>query len=222
MLTQKQEKLIRSLQKKKYRIIHNKCLVEGEKFIKVAEMAGLLDYTFSNEDTDIFDELTTTKTPQNIAAIADIPEWSLDDINTKKTIIVLDGVQEPGNVGTILRLALGFDASVILIESADPTNTKAIRSSAGSVFLAPWKIVSRTEINNVLNNFDRPIYRLEKRDGAIPIQDVERDPSIVIIGSEGNGIHMSINAQSIFIPHSEKLESLSVSHAVAILLEKRY
>src|SRR3989339_505894 len=217
MLSQSQEKLIKSLQTKKGREKSGLCLVEGEKL--VAEIADHLEFSFTRNDSEKFDSLVTTETPQTIAAVARLPQWTKETIENTKTIVVLDGVQDPGNVGTILRLCLGFDASLILVDSADPTNPKVIRSSAGAIFDVPWIEVDRNHAINFISSLKRQIYRLEKRQNAKGLKATKFDKEIVLIaGSEGSGISLNIEGISIFIEHNPKLESLNVASALAIAL----
>lgn len=217
MLSQAQEKLIRSLHLKKGREKSGLCLVEGEKVIKTASHA--IEYTFGKKDTENFDKLVTTETPQNIAAVAKIPTWNLDDIKSRKVIVALDGVQDPGNVGAILRLCLGFNASLILIDSADVTSPKVIRSSVGAMFQVPWLHITAKESSKLLSGLNLPIYRLEKKNEAKTIKKVKfKKPLIILAGSEGKGIHSKIKGQSVFIEHDKKLESLNVGHSLAITL----
>ncbi len=221
MLSINQEKLILSLQTKKGREKSGLCLVEGEKVVKTAGDA--VNYTFTKNDTKEFDRLVTTETPQNIAAVASIPTWTLDDIKSQKVIVVLDGVQDPGNVGSILRLCLGFNAGLILIDSADVTNPKVIRSSVGAIFQVPWIHISSQISSKLLKNLNLPIYRLEKKKNAIDLKKAKlKTPLILIAGSEGQGIKSHIKGDSIFINHNSKLESLNVSHSLAIALNHLY
>jgi len=221
MLTNNQIKLIKSLQSKKGREKSGLCLVEGDKVIKTAGSA--VKYTFSKKDTKEFDKLVTTETPQEIAAVAKIPNRSLSDIKSRKIIIVLDNVQDPGNVGSILRLCLGFDASLILIDSADVTSPKVIRSSVGAMFQVPWLHVSDAEAQKIIKDLKLPIYRLEKKKDALDLKKAKcKKPLILIAGSEGRGIQSKIKGDSIFIAHNDKLESLNVGHSLAIALFKLY
>lgn len=217
MLTKEQEKLIRSLATKKGRESSGLCLVEGEKAIETAGSAVVT--TFGPKDTPRFSQLVTTETPQARAAIARIPQWSPRDISGRDVIVVLDGVQDPGNVGSILRLCLGYDASLLLIESADVVSTKVIRSSVGTLFQVPWMRLGRADAVNTLMAFDRPVYRLEKTPEAKKFDPKKiKRPCLLIAGSEGSGIQLVIAGTSVAIPHSKKLESLNVGHALAITL----
>ncbi|MFA6522599.1 MAG: TrmH family RNA methyltransferase [Patescibacteria group bacterium] len=221
MLTRAQEKRIKSLQNAKGREESGTCLVEGQKVIDTAGSA--VEFTFDRNDTGEFDDLVTTETPQEIAGVATIPSWTLEQIKSKKTIVVLDGVQDPGNVGAILRLCLGFDTSLILIESADVTSPKVIRASVGAMFQVPWQKISRVDAHDLIVDLQFPIFRLEKNANAKDLPAfTEPQNAILIAGSEGNGIQLPIEAPSISIDHNTALESLNVGHALAIALHARY
>jgi TrmH family RNA methyltransferase len=217
MLSKSQEKLIRSLHNKKGREKHGLCLVEGKKVIDMAK--DFVVYTFGKDNSKKFKDLVTTDTPQNQAAVAKIPSYSIEDIKKHSVILVLDGIQDPGNLGSILRLCLGFDASLVLVETADPTNPKVIRSSVGAMFQVPWIEISRIEADEFIKSLSRPVYRLERLEKSNNIRKTEFENKIILIaGSEGQGIKLPIEGKSIAINHSNKLESLNVAHAIAIFL----
>lgn len=217
MLSKAQEKKIKELQTKKGRAKHGLCLVEGEKVIEAAGDA--IEMTFTSWDTGEFRALVTTETPQTEAAVARIPAFTIEDVQKAPTILVLDGVQDPGNVGAMLRLAQGFNASLLLIDSVDVTNPKVVRSSVGSLFHVPWVNVSRAEADDVIAALKRPVYRLEK--GGDPPETMDAEQIVLLVGSEGNGLKLETGGTSITIPHDDALESLNVGHAVAIALYAR-
>ena len=219
-LTRAQEKLIRSLHDKKGREESGLCLIEGEKNIEAAGEA--VEFAFRREDTPGFNRLVTTETPQDVAAVAKIPVWSEDAIRHQPTIVVLDGVQDPGNVGAALRLCLGFHASLVLIESADPTSPKVIRASVGAMFQVPWREIARTQAEAYLADIGRPVYRLEKTPASQDISLLAKEAAVTLIaGSEGQGIHLPTEGQALAIRHDPRLESLNVGHALAIALHER-
>ena len=225
MLTRAQEQLIASLKTKKGREESGYCLVEGKKVIATAGKA--VQWTFSAADTKKFDQLVDVQTPQGLAGVARIPEWSERDVFGRNTVIVLDGVQDPGNVGAIARLCLGFGASLILVESADITAPKVIRASVGALFSIPWIRYSRAGIVQIVGTHEHTIYRLEKTNQKNKLElPAERDKlskkAIIIAGSEGHGIELPITGTSVSIRHEKTLESLNVGHALAILLSLRY
>ncbi len=219
MLSKAQEKLIRSLHRKKARRELGKCLVEGKKLIDAA--GEFVEFVFTRTDTEGFDKLVTTQTPQGIAGVARVPEWNVDDVESKNTIVALDGVQDPGNVGAILRACLGFNASLVLIESADPTNPKVVRSSAGTLFSVPWVEMKRKDASAWLTSLDRDVLRLENRSNAIAHTQQTNRPAIIIAGSEGSGIQLTLDAPSLQIAHAPELESLNVAQAVTVVLAFR-
>lgn len=217
MLSKTQEKLIKSLHTKKGRLKNRRCLVEGKKNIEMAK--NFIDFEFSDQDSKNFNKLVTTQTPQEAAAVAKIPKFSEQEIQKAQTIVVLDNVQDPGNVGSILRLCLGFNASLVLIDSADVTNPKVIRSSAGAVFQTPWIEISRKNFEHKMCSNTRKIYRLESgnTNSKTPQAVSKKEKIMIIVGSEGQGISLKTKGQTITIPHNPKLESLNVTHALAIL-----
>ncbi len=224
MLSARQESLIRSLHTKKGRTESGLCLIEGKK--NLAEAKDYIEFSFTSQDSRKYEQLLETVTPQNIAAVARIPEWSLEQVQTKNIIVVLDGVQDPGNVGTILRLCLGFNASLMLIESADPSSPKVVRSSAGAFFNVPWLDVKRDEAVAYIKSCKRDIVKLEKKNKSLPLSSklLKTMPKqlLVVVGSEGQGITLKLVGQSIHIAHDQALESLNVSTALAIALFELY
>ena len=217
MLTKAQEKTIRSLQQKKNREESGLCLVEGAKVIETAGEA--VQFTFTHDDTPEFDRLVTTEAPQDVAAVARIPRWSEENIAESPILVILDGVQDPGNVGAILRLCLGFGAALLLIESADATAPKVVRASAGAMFQVPWLKMAPDQAADYLDACGRKIFRLEKREGAVSPKVLNMQGRIALIaGSEGQGIRLTTAGTSIEIPHDPRLESLNVTHALAIAL----
>lgn len=223
MLTNNQRKLLAQLETKKGREKTGLCLVEGPKMIETAGKAVQEVLHINDLGARKFEKIATTDTPQEVIGIAKIPTWTMEQIKKSKTIVLLDRVQDPGNVGAIMRLCLGFDASMILVESADVSSTKVIRSSAGGLFLVPWIDLDPSRARDALKELDRPIYRLEKRPGAKSETVLQTDqPIVLIIGNEGSGISITNQGTSVVIDHNQKLESLNVATATAIALHQRY
>jgi RNA methyltransferase, TrmH family len=220
MLTRAQEKLIKSLHNKKGREKSGFCLVEGQKVIDMTKDA--VEYVFHPNDSEQYEQLVTTETPQRVAAVVKIPKWNLEQVLNQNVIVVLDGVQDPGNVGTILRLCLGFDASLILIESVDVSSPKVIRSSVGAMFRVPWIKIEKSEALLTIQELQRPVFRLERSDHAISVSEVPQEQIVLITGSEGQGIQLEIEGKSLQIEHNEALESLNVANALGIILHSIY
>lgn len=219
-LTPAQHRLLLALQKRKERERLGLCIVEGEKFVN--DVKRFVEFSFTNRDTPIFREVISTESPQGKAAVARIPTWSLEDVFSRHTVLVLDGVQDPGNVGTLLRLALGFDAGIVLVESAEVSNPKTVRASAGALFYTPWVTVAREEIADVLSEVGWPVYRLELRKQAIAPHEMTDGPCVVMVGSEGKGITLDTEGISVAVRHNPNLESLNVAVATGIVLHTRF
>ncbi len=221
MLSLSQEKLIRSLHTKKGRQESGLMLIEGEK--NVNEAGDLVEYAFTPEDSRNFEKLVTTETPQSIAAVVKIPEFSIERVEALPTLVVLDHVQDPGNVGNALRLAQAFKASVMLVESADPTGSKAARSSAGAVFKTPWLTMTREEAETYLAKCERAIIRLELREDSQDEKPLAASTKqAIIVGSEGQGIKLQTPGVSVAISQEPTMESLNAAQALGIALHYRY
>jgi RNA methyltransferase, TrmH family len=216
MLSKSQQRLLLALQKRKEREARGVFVIEGEKFVRDA--GKLVEFTFTDRDTPIYREVVSTEAPQKIAAVARLPGWTLDDIKRQPTIVVLDGIQDPGNVGTILRACLGFQASLILVESAEVTNPKTVRASAGAILHVPFLTVPRDQAADLITAFERPVFRLEVRKGAVAPVDISPKQRVLIAGNEGKGIKLPVLGTSVAIPHDPHLESLNVATATSIVL----
>ncbi len=216
MLSKAQQRLLLALQKRKERESKRMCIIEGEKFVRDAR--DLVEFSFTPRDTTIFREVVSTDAPQSMAAVARIPEWTLKDVAKHPIIVMLDGVQDPGNVGTIMRECLGFDASLILVECAEVTNPKTVRSSAAAALRVPYVTASRDEARALAEELGRPVYRLEKKEGAIIPEQVAGEKILLIAGNEGKGIRIEIPGTSVVVPHHPDLESLNVAVALGITL----
>ena len=171
--------------------------------------------------------LSTTEHPQGVAAVIEPKKWSLPDIRLMPgtTTLVLDAVQDPGNVGTMLRTALGLGAAgvVALKGTADLTNPKVIRGGMGATFRLPsvsaapeelvaWARLQRSEIW-VAGTGGEDVVRLPPRTG--------RPPLLLVVGNEGAGVSPALEVvatRRIGIPLAAGVESLNVAVAAGILL----
>jgi TrmH family RNA methyltransferase len=172
--------------------------------------------------------LANTEHPQGVVAVIEPKRWSLSDIRmlTGTTAVVLDGVQDPGNVGTILRTALGLGATgvIALKGTADLTNSKVIRSAMGASFHLPavpatpeefvaWAKLQRTEIW-IAEGIGEPAEEL-------PGWRADRSPVALVFGNEGAGISSVLESAAtrrVAIPLAQRVESLNVAVAAGILL----
>lgn len=171
--------------------------------------------------SEVFDAVAETRSPQSVIGLFERPRATADQILARRDTIAvaLDGVQDPGNVGTIVRLAAAFDAAGVLLlpGCADPFGPKAIRSSAGAILnVAVAEITARELIDaNVL------LYATATSGAAVdpPMRD-----AVLIFGSEGRGVSEDLleRATKIAIPMSGRVESLNVASSAAILLARSF
>ena len=187
---------------------------------------------------DLLASVVTTETPQPVAALAKPFDWTWRDLLEYNPhsgnatlvplilvplIIVLSGIQDPGNLGAILRSAEAFGASgvVSLPGTVSPWNPKAMRASAGSVFRLPLVSASETECFETLANAKVQTLAAMAHD-AQPLGEVGLDkPVALVIGSEGSGLAPEISAQCdarITIPCPGPVESLNAAVAASVLL----
>ncbi|MBQ6296330.1 MAG: RNA methyltransferase [Selenomonadaceae bacterium] len=167
------------------------------------------------------EKISDTQTPQGILLVVRQKFSSLEEVLAKKIIAVLDGVQDPGNVGTILRTAAAFDCSVILLEgSAEIFNPKVVRSSMGAIFYLPIVKLSREEFLN-LRGVEILAAAIDSS-AEIYYQHNFNKRSAIVFGSEAAGVSKKIldNARKIFIPMSGHAESLNVATSAAIILSE--
>jgi RNA methyltransferase, TrmH family len=178
----------------------------------------------------LFDGAVPSETPQGVAALVRLKEFSLDDLLERLQVgplIVVVGVQDPGNLGTILRSAEAFgSAGAILGEgTVSSYNSKVIRASAGSIFRLP--IVAAKSAGGIeailakLRSRNVRLIATSSHKGTPLDQARLMGPAAILIGSEGSGLPRSLLAQvdeMIAIEHSAQVESLNAGVAGSIVL----
>lgn len=168
----------------------------------------------------------TTESPQPIAALVHRPAWEWPSVVriASPLIVVLAGVQDPGNLGTILRSAEAFGASgaIMLPGTVSPWNPKSMRASAGSVFRLPTIATSVETCFRHLAEAKIPTVAAMPRERAGESRcDALAAPLAIVIGSEGAGVSPEIAAQchhAVTIPCPGPVESLNAAVAASILL----
>jgi len=174
----------------------------------------------------LFATAVPSESPQGVAALVRWKEFSLDDVLAKAKsglLLAIAGVQDPGNLGTILRSADAFDAAgVVLGEgTVSPFNPKVVRASAGSVFRLP---LARTKLNHAVARFREDGLRLigTSSHKGVPLNQAKLDgPLVIFIGSEGAGLPRDLVSQMdelVVIPHSPRVESVNAGVAASIVL----
>lgn len=167
-----------------------------------------------------FRELASTETPQGVIALVRPPVSAWDQITRGDAlVVVLDGVQDPGNAGAIVRAAEAFGASgvVFLKGTVNPYNPKCLRGSAGSVFRVP--LIASAEADEILRHTGIAWYAATPRAQKLASDADLSAPCGIIIGSEGHGVSpvLAGRATGLRIPTSG-VESLNAAVAAGILL----
>lgn len=175
----------------------------------------------------LLDSALATETPQPVAALIEPPRWTWENVlnrNQKKTLlVVLAGIQDPGNLGTILRSAEAFGASgvVSLPGTVSAWNPKAVRASAGSVFRLPLVTTSDRMCFDQLREAGIRILATTVHDSE-PANLVDLAGAVaLVIGNEGSGVADNLIARAdgkVTIPCPGPVESLNAAMAATVLL----
>jgi len=172
----------------------------------------------------LFAGAVPSETPQGVAALVRLRESSVDTLLEKPGLLVgIAGVQDPGNLGTILRSTEAFEAGGVLLGegTVSPFNSKVVRASAGSVFRVPAARVKLAEIIPRLREHGLRVLATSSHKGT-PLEQANFTGQVaVLVGSEGAGIGRELLAKVddvVAIPHSPKVESLNAGVAASIVL----
>lgn len=176
---------------------------------------------------EVMASVSPMKTPQGVLFTCRLPRKTLPEKLTGKHYMVLDGVQDPGNVGTIWRTADAFacDGLLLLSGCADPYSPKTVRASMGAVFRCPVWQCSVQELRGLLVNSRLPLYGAALREDTLDVRDADYSRAALAIGSEGRGLSDEVLAlcdKTIRIPMSERCESLNAAIAATVLLWEVY
>ncbi len=173
----------------------------------------------------LFSTLVETESPQGVAALVSVKDHSLEPLLSVSDalLIVAVGVQDPGNLGTIIRCAEAFGATgVILAEkTVSRFNAKVVRASAGSVFRLPCVVEPTEKLIPVLRAHNIRMLATSSRKGETIDQAALSGSVAIFIGNEGAGLPREVMAQMdalITIPQSDKVESLNAGVATSIIL----
>ena len=171
----------------------------------------------------VFDLISDVQTPQGMLAVIE-KENSEDKIDfTEDVIVVLDGIQDPGNLGTILRTidSVGLKQVIVSKETADSYNPKVVRSTMGAIFRV--KVIESNNLLDTLKNMKKHKYKImaTSLETDHSIYDVDYNKKVIVIGNEANGVSKEIldyADEKIKIPMLGKTESLNASVATAVIL----
>ncbi|MBE6160751.1 MAG: RNA methyltransferase [Firmicutes bacterium] len=216
---------INKLHQKKYRDIENKFLVEGDHLIKEATKANKIISTIGLDDSydlevtkEVLDKLSSQASGTNEIAVVE----KLDERKINGNVVILDNIQDPGNLGTIIRSAVAFNIDTLILSdnSVDLYNDKVIRSSEGMIFHLN---ILRRKLKDVILDLKENGYKIY----ATTVNgngDFENDDKIaLVIGNEGNGISdeiLKLCDKNITIKMNNLCESLNAGVCASILMYK--
>jgi TrmH family RNA methyltransferase len=251
IITSKENNLIKhiiKLKEKKYRSEYDEFIVEGAKIVKEAieEKAKIKQIIVSEQgleselvknnlkeelkqrdyikvSSNIFKLLSDVEKPQGILAVIEKNTKNIEIDYSQDIILALDDIQDPGNLGTIIRTADSVGLNQILVSkgTADSYNPKVIRSTMGAVFRV--KIIECENLKNTLkevrkNNFKLVVTSLKE---SKSIYEVDFNKKTIIIGNEANGVSddiIEMADEKVIIPMLGKTESLNASVATGVIL----
>ena len=241
-LDNKMIKEARSLQDKKFRRNLGKFLVDGEKLVnEVVCGAGEIDKIFVDStklaDFDyilnkyngrvvpvtskVMASLSETNTPQGIVAEVFMRETGEFKPEPNEPILILDRIQDPGNMGTIIRTATatGFH-TIVLIDSTDAFSPKVIRSSSGGVFYLDIFRLSEQEIASYCKNHGFELLVADMAGENIFKTEIKHKNFALVIGNEGQGVSefFKANGRIISLPMKPVMESLNAGVSASVLM----
>ena len=222
------------LGKKKYRDLNNEFIVEGEHLILEAYKAKSLKEVLILEgevlpievpiievSMEVLKKITMLNTPPKMIGLCE----KKIDTTIGKRILVIDEVQDPGNMGTIIRSSVAFNIDTIVIgdNTVDVFSPKVVRATQGMIFHIPIVFYSIDKLIPILNKLNIPIYATNVKYGeeVKNLTKKEKECFALIIGNEGSGVNPKYLEKSdkfIYIPMNDVVESLNVAVATSIIL----
>ena len=241
-------KSIRKLREKKYRDLENCYIIEGIKLISEAIEAGarirkivvceecinedeiakevlyeIAKYDMVSVTKKIFETLSEVKTPQGIIAVVEKQSTTSQIDYSQDIIVALDGLQDPGNLGTILRTADSANLKQIILSknSVDVYNSKVVRSTMGAIFRI--NIIEVENLPETLKEIRKNKFKVmvTALDGKKSIYEADYSKKVIVIGNEANGVSEEVKKladEKVIIPMLGKAESLNASVAASIII----
>lgn len=241
-------KHVKKLKDKKYRDMSNEYVIEGIKLVAEAIqekapikqiilcddceknamipkdlMYEIAKYECIYVTEKIFKYLSEVQTPQGILAIIERNKQDIEIDYTQEIIVALDEVQDPGNLGTILRTVDSIGLTQILVSkgTADAYNPKVVRSTMGAIFRV--KIIECEDLKQTLKDIKKHKFKIvvSSLQTQNTIYDIHYNKKIIIIGNEANGVEEEIQKiadEKVKIPMLGRTESLNASVATGIIL----
>ena len=226
-------KNIKKLNTKKYRDETNLYLVEGEHLVKEAYENNVLEELILLENTNLNIDVKTsyvTKNVLNFISNLDTPNGILGICKKKENtlkgnkIVILEDIQDPGNLGTIIRSSVAFNVDTLVLSSntVDLYNPKVIRATQGMLF--KLNIIIENDLENLIKNLKQnnyTIYTTNVKNGNSLKTIEKKDKVAIIMGNEGSGVSDKLNSladEYLYIDMNKNCESLNVAVATSIIL----
>lgn len=251
VITSKENEIIKNIKKlkeKKYRDQENKFIVEGIKMVEEAISENVdidtivicedcvndnsikqeLLYEIAKQDCiyvseKVFQTITDVTNPQGILAVINKKNSEEQISYNEDIIIVLDGIQDPGNLGTIIRTidSVGLTQIILSENTADSYNPKVVRSTMGAIYRV--KIIKSNNLKETLKNVKKHKYEIISTSLQTDknIYDIDYKNKAIIIGNEANGVSneiLELSDEKVKIPMIGKTESLNASVATGVIL----
>lgn len=172
---------------------------------------------------DVLKSVSTVDTPQGMLAVCRTPDLTPPKTLTPGLYLALDGVQDPGNVGTVWRTADAFGAEGVFLlpGCAEPFSPKTVRSTMGACFRLPVWETGLEELTALLGAVDLPLYATALREDTADLRAADLSRAAVVIGSEGRGVSKAVLdacALTLKIPMRDRCESLNAAVAASVVL----
>ncbi len=227
-------KYYKKLREKKYILEYGKYIVEGEHLVIEALKAGVLEEVLvsveCNIALDVPKVMVSKRVMENVSLLKSVPSIMgvvklIENTEIKgKKIVILDNVQDPGNVGTIIRSALAFNVSTVVLseDSVSLYNDKMLRASEGTIFNMNVVRKNIVEAIEEIKSKGIKVYYADMA-GSINIDETNIKDYALCLGSEGQGVSENVKKMcdaSINIPMNSLVESLNVSVSGGIIMYK--
>jgi len=250
MISKKEIKYLASLKQKKFRLLNNEFVIEGEKLIldafkhnqlikKIIYSAKIKNFDLIRKKSNVelflctekdAERISDTKNSQQIFALLEYPslkKLTTIENNKNNSVIIIDGISDPGNMGTILRTCSWFGCYNIIMtnSSVELYNPKTVRSGMGAHF--HMKNIYKDSIENIieyLQNYQYEILAADLKGKNIETYSSKKNNWALILGNESKGISKQFKniSQLIHIPGEGKMESLNVAEAASIVIHYLY
>lgn len=193
--------------------------------VDIPELPGSVRAVRVSEE--LMRSVSPMETPQGALFTVALPETKLPETLAGKHYLVLDGVQDPGNVGTILRTADAFECDGVFLVNAcaDLFNPKTARATMGAIFRREAYGVTPEELFALLSKSGVPLYGTALRDDTVPLAEADLARAAVAIGSEGRGLSEQVLGaceKTLKIPMNPRCESLNAAIAATVVLWEMY